>query len=155
MDPFASHVCRALLALLVPNIFPTEQRASVLRSKKSAAYKARQGTMKSLFNEKSEASKAVPPKFASLAEQLMKSVGSKLSANEVRALAASSVACPVLKVDSFRNIIEIVLTHVLQMLLEIEAVYNLSDQPDSLADRVLDGLITQSGQTDSPLTRDF
>ncbi len=100
MNPFASHVCRALLALLVPNIFPTEQRASVLRSKKSAAYKARQGTMKSLFNEKAEASKAVPPKFTLLAEQLMKSVGSKLSANEVRALAASSVACPVLKVNN-------------------------------------------------------
>lgn len=103
MDPFASHVCRALLALLMPKIFATQQRASVLRSKKSAAYKARQGPMKSLFDDKSEPSKAVPQNFASLAERLMKTVRETLSPNEVRALAASPIASPVLQVCVFRN----------------------------------------------------
>ncbi|KAJ3534526.1 hypothetical protein NM688_g7124 [Phlebia brevispora] len=125
MDPFASHPCRAVLALLMPNLFPTE-RASTLRSKKSAAYKARQGPMKSLFAENSDTSKAVPPKFATLAENIMRSVREKLSANEVRALAASPVASPVL-----------------QMLLEVEAAQNLASEPGSLADWVLDGLVTR------------
>lgn len=102
MDAFASHVCRALLALLMPNLFPPEQRSSTLRSKRSAAYKARQGPMKSLFASEgapqNQGSHAVPAKFRELAGQIVSSVREKLSANEVRALAASPVASPVLQV---------------------------------------------------------
>ena len=50
-DPFASHVIRALLSLLVPKLSTqsTAHGASVVRSKKSAAYKAKQGSFKSVF----------------------------------------------------------------------------------------------------------
>ena len=104
MDPFASHVCRALLALLMPGLFPAEQKSSVLRSKKSAAYKARQGPMKSLFTPDKDATsahqnlKAVPPKYRDIARKFVMAVREKLGANEVRALAASPVASPVLQV---------------------------------------------------------
>lgn len=102
MDPFASHVCRALLALLMPGLLPAEQRSSTLRSKKSAAYKTRQGSMKSLFttegNRTLSTTNTVPQKFRDTAKMFVLAVREKLDANEVRALAASPVASPVLQV---------------------------------------------------------
>ena len=100
MNPFASHVCRALLLLLIPTLFATERRSSALRSKRSAAYKARQGPMKSLFgsDDQTKVTHTAPPKFRELAEGFMMAVRDKLRANEVRALAASQVASPVLQV---------------------------------------------------------
>lgn len=103
MDPFASHVCRALLVLLVPNLLPADQKSATLRSKKSAAYKARQGPMKSLFvSERTSGSvnvETTPSKFRDLARKFVTVVHEKLGANEVRALAASQVASPVLQVS--------------------------------------------------------
>lgn len=102
MDPFASHPLRALLALLMPNLFPAEQRASTLRSKKSAAYKARQGPMKSVFSDSQAKSSRVsldtPKEFREVAGKFVGVLRENLSANEVRALAASQVASPVLQV---------------------------------------------------------
>ncbi len=102
MDPFASHVLRAVLAVLSPHLFPLEQKSSALRSKKSAAYKARQGSMKSVFSEaqptQPEAVKTTPPEFSPVAVKFVKVLRENLGANEVRALAASQVASPVLQV---------------------------------------------------------
>lgn len=103
MDPFASHPLRALLALLTPDLFTPEQRASILRSKKSAGHKARQGPMKSVFvadkqQTTVESVKATPPDFAPIAVKFVQAVRDNLGGNEVRALAASSVASPVLQV---------------------------------------------------------
>lgn len=110
MDPFASHPLRALLALLTPDLFTPEQRASILRSKKSARHKAHQGPMKSVFiadkqQTTTESVKATPPEFASIAVKFVQAVRGNLGGNEVRALAASSVASPVLQVCCTRSII--------------------------------------------------
>ena len=102
MDPFASHPLRALLALLMPEAFPPDQRASTLRSKKSAAYKARQGPMKSVFTAEKAHNKPspdTPPEFREMAGQIVQIIKEQLGANEVRALAASPVASPVLQVS--------------------------------------------------------
>ena len=103
MDPFASHPLRALLALLMPELFPADQRASALRSKKSAAYKARQGPMKSVFSdEKAHVKSSIdtPSEFGEMAQQFIQVLKGQLGANEVRALAASTVASPVLQVSN-------------------------------------------------------
>ena len=104
MDPFASHPLRALLALLRPKLFPADQRASTLRSKKSAAYKARQGPMKSVFadgqGKQTESNPSVPDEFKDLAAKFVQVIREQLGGNEVRALAASQVASPVLQVRS-------------------------------------------------------
>lgn len=102
MDPFASHPLRALLVLLIPTLLPAEQRASTLRSKKSAAYKARQGPMKSVFSNGQKTgnlSPDTPPEFKKAAGKFVQVLREKLGANEVRALAASQVASPVLQVS--------------------------------------------------------
>lgn len=102
MDPFASHVIRAVLLLLSPGHAKLEDQKSALRSKKSAAWKARQGTMKSLFN--GDKGKGVlriadlPPQFQVLARQFVECVRSELNENEIRALAANKVASPSLQV---------------------------------------------------------
>lgn len=145
MDPFASHPLRALLVLLIPTLLPAEQRASTLRSKKSAAYKARQGPMKSVFSngqKTGEVSPDTPPEFKKSAGKFVQVLREQLGANEVRALAASQVASPVLQVSIAFHLT--LLAHISrQMLLEIEAEEDRSYEPDSLSDRVLDSLITQ------------
>ncbi|KAI0698876.1 armadillo-type protein [Cytidiella melzeri] len=129
MDPFASHVLRALLAVLSPALFPPDHKSNV-RSRRSAAHKARQGPKISVFAPNKEndnaTTKLVPVEFKSRANQFVTRLREALGGNEVRALAASQVASPLL-----------------QMLLEIEIDQGLAFAPDSLADRVLDGLITR------------
>lgn len=113
MDPFASHVIRALLVLLAPDcLTATEESASsqkskstAVRSKKSQAYKARQGPMKSVFVEGQEQKSdrrivAVPTEFHAAARQFVTTLRAELNENEVRALAANQVASPVLQVRS-------------------------------------------------------
>ncbi|TFY55659.1 hypothetical protein EVG20_g9240 [Dentipellis fragilis] len=134
MDPFASHVFRSLLMLLSPQLFPADSNKlqSQVRSKKSASWKAKQGPMKSLFNDDKEKSKADagsgkawPVEFRDAAKSFVQRLRQDLGENEVRSLAANKVASPVL-----------------QMLLEVEADNGMADEPDSLMDRVLVGLIT-------------
>lgn len=102
MDPFASHVVRALLALLCPNLFPPE-KSSTMRSKKSAAYKAKQGPLKSVFTNDSDVfalgSSSVPKELLSLTPRFVTALRENLSENEIRALAANQVASPVLQVN--------------------------------------------------------
>ena len=111
MDPFASHVVRALLLLLASDVLSTEdttgggpnKSAFALRSKKSAAYKARQGSMKSVFAENGEQSQAkagkrTPKEFRKAAFSIVSAMREQLGGNEVRALAANQVASPVLQV---------------------------------------------------------
>lgn len=102
MDPFASHVVRALLLLLSPNLSPSDENGA-LRSKKSAAWKARQGPMKSVFGEdkgkgKETSIKRTPAEFRQLARRLVEILRTELGENEVRALAADKVASPGLQV---------------------------------------------------------
>ena len=113
MDPFASHVVRSLLLLLSPNLSKSathENSQFAVRSKKSAAWKAKQGVMKSVFDndtkgdvkgkgkEKEKESDGVPPDFSQMASRIIEVFKSQISENEVRAMAASKVACPGLQV---------------------------------------------------------
>ncbi|KAI6046465.1 armadillo-type protein [Pisolithus marmoratus] len=133
MDPFASHVLRSLLLLLFPIALPGDPTPQkFVRSKKSMSWKAKQGTMKSVFSsEKGKGNEtpnvSAPNQFRHIAVQFMRHLRDQLSANEVRALAANKVASPVL-----------------QLLLEIEAEVGEDASPDSLMDRVLVGMITSS-----------
>ncbi|KAH9925284.1 armadillo-type protein [Fomitopsis serialis] len=136
LDPFASHVISALLLLLAPDCFPLETREHAVRSKKSTAWKARQGSMKSVFKEKKEGVGAdlkgksrVPGECRKVAEQFVRALREQLGENEVRALAADKVASPVL-----------------QMLLEIEAEYGMAEEASSLMDRALVGMISSMEQ---------
>ncbi|KAH9894177.1 ARM repeat-containing protein [Cubamyces lactineus] len=134
LDPFASHVIRALLLLLAPDVLgivddqTARPSAFAVRSKKSAAYKARQGPMKSVFAEadarQQKTTRTTPKEFRKVAKGFVSALRDQLGENEVRALAANQVASPVL-----------------QMLLELEAAFHMSDAPGSLMDHVLVGLI--------------
>ncbi|KAF8816519.1 ARM repeat-containing protein [Phlegmacium glaucopus] len=138
MDPFASHVIRSMLLLLSPNLSAGASRENtqfMVRSKKSATWKAKQGVMKSVFVDdkredgkgkgKENKSEGVPPEFSQMARRIIEVFRSQVGDNEVRAMAASKVACPGL-----------------QMLLEVEADQNMHNEPGSLMDRVMVGMIT-------------
>ncbi|KAF9448476.1 hypothetical protein P691DRAFT_800795 [Macrolepiota fuliginosa MF-IS2] len=139
MDPFGSHVIRSLLVLLCPNLVKEDQaNSSLLRSKKSAAWKAKQGPMKSVFEkgkgkEVSNPSLAWSPEFHEVARKLTEVLRSALDENEVRAMAANKVASPGL-----------------QMMLEVEADQGLSNEPGSLMDRVTVGVITACSDGKAP-----
>ena len=102
MDPFASHVVRALLTVLLPHAFPLDLYSSAVRSKKSAAWKSHQGPMKSVFLDAVRTTEGTPshsnPEFTKMARKFVEKIREDLNANEVRALAANQVASPVLKV---------------------------------------------------------
>lgn len=102
MDPFASHVIRALLLLLSPNLATSQETAqTAVRSKKSSAWKAKQGPLKSVFREGEggeEPLNAVPAVFAQAARKFVHVVRDELDENETRALAANKVASPTLQV---------------------------------------------------------
>ena len=108
MDPFASHVIRSLLLLLSPNLnesAPREHSQFIVRSKKSAAWKAKQGVMKSVFVNDTRGEgkgkgkeREVPPDFSQMARCIIEVFKTQIGENEVRAMAASKVACPGLQV---------------------------------------------------------
>jgi nucleolar protein 9 len=111
MDPFASHVVRTLLTLLVPSLSSSDRsntgpHGAPLRSKKSAAYKARQGPMKSVFksagdndgSRDSTTSILTPPEFGMVARRFVHTIRTEMDDNEIRALASDKVASPVLQV---------------------------------------------------------
>lgn len=109
MDPFASHVMRSLLLLLSPTLSSSsEDDSSAVRSKKSAAWKAKQGPMKSVFsndNEKGKGKsiplKSAPSEFTKMARRFVQVLRDQLGENEVRAMAASKVAGPGLQVRCY------------------------------------------------------
>ncbi|KAH8105489.1 ARM repeat-containing protein [Cristinia sonorae] len=138
LDPFASHVVRALLSLLIPELanHTNANGPSTIRSKKSAAYKAKQGPLKSVFTSLDRDTNvtgpvARPDGFSAAARRFVMDLRDKLDGNEVRALAANQVASPVL-----------------QLLLEVEARQQMSDEPGSLMDSVLTGMITTLHEDD-------
>ncbi len=111
MDPFASHVVRALLLVLASDVLPAEDEtngapsksAFAVRSKKSATYKVRQGSMKSVFTEsgdhnQTKPAKRTPKEFRKAAVNIISTLREQLAGNEVRVLAANQVASPVLQV---------------------------------------------------------
>lgn len=102
--PYASHVIRSLLLLLSPNVAESEDAQTSVRSKKSAAWKAKQGQMKSVFNEGKGKGpptflKGCPQEFQNMARRLLQVVRDEMDENEIRAMAANKVACPTLKVS--------------------------------------------------------
>lgn len=111
MDQFASHVVRALFLLLCPHLFQSDaphKSQSFVRSRKSVAWKAKQGSLKSIFDDVSEKGKVSketggPPAFRELASKYVMMLRTTLDANEVRSLAANKVACPVLQVRDHIN----------------------------------------------------
>ncbi|KAF7330777.1 hypothetical protein MVEN_02416800 [Mycena venus] len=132
MNPFASHVIRALLLLLSPNLVTSQETAQhTMRSKKSAAWKAKQGPLKSVFKEgdsKGNPANYTPPEvFTETARKFVEAVRQELDGNETRALAADKVASPTL-----------------QMLLAVEADQQMTEDSDSLMDRVLVDLVSSS-----------
>ncbi|KIK07666.1 hypothetical protein K443DRAFT_673245 [Laccaria amethystina LaAM-08-1] len=151
MDPFASHVMRSLLLLLSPTLSSSssssEDNPSGVRSKKSAAWKAKQGPMKSVFSNDIEKGKgkfiplkSAPSEFTKMARRLVQVLRGQLGENEVRAMAASKVAGPGL-----------------QVLLEVEADQDMANEPGSLMDRVMVGLITscQNDPSSTPEASDY
>ncbi|KZV71404.1 ARM repeat-containing protein [Peniophora sp. CONT] len=131
LDPFGSHVLRALFMALCPTLFASEH--SALRSKKSAAWKAKQGQFKSVFVsevdkvDKGKARQATEPAgFSGMAHRVIERMREDMDANEVRSLAANKSSSPVL-----------------QMAIRVEADLGMADEPESLMDRVMVGLITQ------------
>src|SRR6266568_8151910 len=98
--PYASHVIRSLLLLLSPNVAESEDAQTSIRSKKSAAWKAKQGQMKSVFNDNKgppTSLKSCPPEFHNMARRLLQAVRDGMDENEIRAMAANKVTCPMLK----------------------------------------------------------
>jgi len=130
--PFASHVLRAILVLLCPSIAPEDSEKNI-RSKKSASFRAKQGPMKSIFNQQHDlrAAEAVednstrPKEFRKTARAILESIKSSLGENEIRALAADKAGSPTL-----------------QLIIELEAHLAASDTPGSIMDQLLVGLIT-------------
>jgi len=108
MDPFASHVIRALLLLLCPSLSSSDNSLaksySTVRSRKSAAWKARQAPMKNVFAKNTDDDldtpivKNIPKQFYKASANFLRILREELGENEVRALAADKVASPVLQV---------------------------------------------------------
>ncbi|KAH9991655.1 ARM repeat-containing protein [Russula compacta] len=142
MDQFASHVIRALFLLVCPQVFQSSaphKSQALVRSRKSVSWKVRQGPLKSIFGDALDKGQTImegrqPPAFDEVARKYVTMLRTTLDANEVRSLAASKVACGVL-----------------QMAIEIEADQGLSDEPGSLMDHVLVGLISVSHQDRSAI----
>lgn len=105
MDPFASHVLRSLLLLLCPTVLAGDSAShKSVRSKKSTSWKAKQGTMRSVFsnyqgNDTGVPKVSVPKQFHDAAARLLRVLREELDENEVRALAANKVASPLLQVS--------------------------------------------------------
>lgn len=104
MHPFASHVLRTFLVLLSSsNMFDDS-----LRSKKSTAWKDKQGPMKSMFDTSSSTYKGkqkegtpkrnIPPEFPTLTARCIGKILEENNDNELRAMAADKVASPALHV---------------------------------------------------------
>ncbi|KAI0035625.1 ARM repeat-containing protein [Vararia minispora EC-137] len=143
LDPFASHVVRALFAVLCPELFASD--TSIMRSKKSAAWKAKQGEFRSVFADGEGKSKSVPPRasfpeFRVMARRFIETIRDAMNANEVRALASNKASSPVL-----------------QMVIRVEADLEMSDRSGSLMDWVLVGLITlyQRDSSEVPEESDY
>jgi len=102
MDPFGSHVVRSMLTLLDPSLATHGSARSVLvRSKRSATWKAKQGPMKSVLNKgkgREFSNSSYPPAFNEMAAQFLNVLRTELGENEIRAMAANKAASPSLQV---------------------------------------------------------
>ena len=111
MDQFASHVVRELFSLLCPQLFQSDashKSQAFVRSRKSVAWKAKQGPLKSIFGDELDQGQnqtkkegRQPPAFHEVARKYVTMLRTTLGANEIRSLAASKVACPVLQVRRY------------------------------------------------------
>ncbi|KAF8339196.1 armadillo-type protein [Cantharellus anzutake] len=143
MDQFASHVIRAMLKVLDPSSCvggdAKSSHNSYSRSKKSEAFRQRQGSMMSVFHRREETSSPyqVPNSFGEMAGRYGETLRQSLGNNEVRAMVINPVASPIL-----------------QMLLAIESKRGESEVPGSLMDRVLVGMVTRLLNQDRTIIRE-
>jgi nucleolar protein 9 len=146
LDPFASHVVRALFTVLCPSLFASDP--SIVRSKRSATWKSKQGEFKSVFTDEKEKGKAaplrtIPVMLTEMSRRIIVAMRDNMDANEVRSLAANKASCPVLQVRRCHFGLNRKLRHCCsQMAIQVEANIGMADEPGSLMDRVLVGLIT-------------
>jgi nucleolar protein 9 len=77
-----------------------------------------------------------------MARRLVQVLRDQLGENEVRAMAASKVAGPGLQVRCYFIFSSNLVLTVFQVLLEVEADQDMANEPGSLMDRVMVGLIT-------------
>ncbi|CAE6446036.1 unnamed protein product, partial [Rhizoctonia solani] len=143
LDPFGAHVLLSLLVLLSPQIARNQDSShpnTLTRSKKSAAYKSRQGSMKSILSSRTEqlSTATVPTSFQDVAVRFVDALRESTDANEIRAFAANKVANPVL-----------------QVMIDLEAQQGKSDTPGSLIDSVLMGTISSLAQGTEPEQSDY
>ncbi|CAE6465333.1 unnamed protein product [Rhizoctonia solani] len=144
LDPFGAHVLLSLLVLLAPKITrhpdSSHPNTSLIRSKKSAAYKSRQGSMKSILSSETDqiSTTVVPESFKDIAARYIDLLRESTDANEIRAFAANKVANPVL-----------------QAMIDLEAQQGKSDTPGSLIDSVLMGTISSIAQGTEPQQSDY
>ncbi|KAG8762568.1 Nucleolar protein 9 [Ceratobasidium sp. 423] len=144
LDPFGAHVLLSLLVLLSPQIIrhpdSSHPNTSLTRSKKSAAYKSRQGSMKSILSSETNqvSSAVVPASFKDIAARCVDSLRESTDANEIRAFAANKVANPVL-----------------QAMIDLEAQQGKSGTPGSLIDSVLMGTVSSIAQGTEPQQSDY
>lgn len=105
LDPFAAHVILSLFILLSPQIVQrsdSQNASRSVRSKKSAAYKSRQGSMKSILSSNEQwVVPETPASFKDVATRFVDTLRNTTDANEIRALAINKVASPVLQVNSY------------------------------------------------------
>ena len=145
LDPFASHVVRALFILLDPHLSKfANQQSSAVRSKRSAGFKARQGAMLSVFDDDTGKlhHRQAPDAFLSTAKRMLSNIRQSLSPTEIRALAANKVAAPTLKVSTRITSLPTHTDLFVKILLELEANFKQTDMPGSFADSILMGVIT-------------
>lgn len=141
MDSFGSHVVRTLLSTLSPDNDEARNSShgAAGRSKKSAAFKARQGSMKAVVAKEHLTQPGLacntPARLKALAKKMVENLRATLSDNEIRALASDKVASPTL-----------------QIMLRVEAESGGSGRPGSLMDRVLMGMITRLGMVTTSLS---
>lgn len=129
-DPFASHVVRSLLLLLCPSTPPGGSSQTSIRSRKIGKSKARQNQMKCPFTGTRERGKDAakgntPATFGKLSRRFVEALRVQLGDNEIRALASDKVASPAL-----------------QILLEVEADQDMTNEDGSLMDKLTIGFIS-------------
>jgi len=155
-----SYILRTLLLVLSGKPLPFNSQTGVSantgaagRSKKSAKWKARRaGNMKSIipgstntFDAKGKApeQRMVPLSFSSALQTLVEAVDDALSDGHPKDSQQAAQQCRLKSDDA-------VTTGLIQILLELEHDAGRSEEPHSMIDRLLEGLVSQHSKPHKP-----
>jgi nucleolar protein 9 len=149
MDQFASHVVRALFLPLCPQLFRSDaphKSQAFVRSRKSAAWKAKQGPLKSIFGDGPDKGKATcggqtSPGVSEGCEEVCDNAEDEPGWERGSLAGCEQGSMPCCRYDAALSF-ETCSPVIPQMVLEIEANQGFSDEPGSLMDHVLVGLIS-------------